>query len=190
MNKQESICLLQWNCRSITRNLPYLLQHLTDQRYQILILQSLNVDRNNVPNIPGYYYPPIRQTNCIKVYTCIYIEKGLEYTFCKSPIPATITNIYHTTVRVKLSNSRIINVMSLYLPTGPTDLNTDWLKSIELSNDNWIIAGDMNSHSPLWEKGCTLVTNKRLVENILDSSLTLLNDGSITRIPDNGLTLV
>ena len=34
------------------------------------------------------------------------------------------------------------------------------------------------------ENGCTSVTCNRLVENIVDSSLCLLNDGRITRIPD------
>ena len=44
--------------------------------------------------------------------------------------------------------------------------------------------GDFNAHAPFWENGCTSVTCNRLVENIVDSSLCLLNDGRITRIPD------
>ena len=44
--------------------------------------------------------------------------------------------------------------------------------------------GDFNAHAPFWEHGCTSVTCNRLVENIVDSSLCLLNDGRITRIPD------
>lgn len=75
--------------------------------------------------------------------------------------------------------------MSVYLPTGPTNVNTDWLKSQELRKDSWIIGGDFNAHSLLWEDDCTTTTNNRLVDNILDSDLTLLNDGSITRLPDN-----
>ena len=44
--------------------------------------------------------------------------------------------------------------------------------------------GDFNAHAPFGENGCTSVTCNRLVENIVDSSLCLLNDGRITRIPD------
>ena len=44
--------------------------------------------------------------------------------------------------------------------------------------------GDFNAHAPFWENGCTSVTCNGLVENIVDSSLCLLNDGRITRIPD------
>ena len=44
--------------------------------------------------------------------------------------------------------------------------------------------GDFNSHAPFWDKECLSVTCNRLVENIVDSTLCLLNDGNITRIPD------
>ena len=60
---------------------------------------------------------------------------------------------------------------------------TDWLKDIVLSNKSYVIVGDFNAHAPFWENGCTSVTCNRLVENIVDSCLCLLNDGRITRIP-------
>ena len=63
-------------------------------------------------------------------------------------------------------------------------VTTDWLKDIELSNKSYVIMGDFNTHAPFWKNGCTSVTCNRLVENIVDSSLCLLNDGRITRIPD------
>ena len=47
-----------------------------------------------------------------------------------------------------------------------------------------MILGDFNAHAPFGEKGCATVTSNRLVDNIVDSRLFLLNDGSITRIPD------
>lgn len=67
---------------------------------------------------------------------------------------------------------------------GPSDENTDWLLNLPKSKEEWIVCGDFNAHSPFWERDCQSVTNVRLVENIVDSSLLLLNDGSITRIPD------
>ena len=44
--------------------------------------------------------------------------------------------------------------------------------------------GDFNAHAPFWENECTSVTCNRLVDNIVDSSLCLLNHCRITRIPD------
>ena len=84
---------------------------------------------------------------------------------------------------LKLMNRQRL-ISSLYFPNGPKGDNTDWLKDIALSNKSYVIMGDFNAHAPFWENGCTSVTCNRLVENIVDSSLCLLNDGRITRIPD------
>jgi len=72
----------------------------------------------------------------------------------------------------------------VYFSNGPKGDNTGWIKDIVLSNKNYAIVGEFNVYAPFWENGCTSVTCNRLVENIVDSSLCLLNDGRITRIPD------
>ena len=78
-----------------------------------------------------------------------------------------------------------MNIASVYLPKGPNDFNTEWLKSLQDQQPGkWVISGDFNAHSPFWENNCSIVTSNRLVENIVDSSFYLLNDGSVTRIPD------
>lgn len=74
--------------------------------------------------------------------------------------------------------------MSVYLPKGPIGDNTDWVKSIANNTKSIIIVGDFNAHSPLWDNECKHVNSKRFQENIVDSEMCLLNDGSITRIPD------
>ena len=75
--------------------------------------------------------------------------------------------------------------MSVYLPKGPNDQNTEWLRTVQdQQHGKWIIGGDFNAHSPFWEKDCSNITSNRFVENIVDSSFYLLNDGTVTRIPD------
>lgn len=178
------VSFLQWNCRSLNSNADLLRQYLCEHKYDVLVLQSLNVERNNVPKLDGFFYPPIRQCNTQKVYTAIYIADNLDYSFCKSPISFDLPNIYSCSVKVKVKNDKVINVISFYLPKGPCFSPTDWLKSDEFTKDLWLVAGDVNAHSPLWEEGCTSVTSNQFVENIVDSSLSLLNDGRATRIPD------
>ena len=85
---------------------------------------------------------------------------------------------------VKINEQTTLNVTSVYFPNGPKSGNTDWLKDIALSNKSYVIVGDFNAHAPFWENGCTSLTCFTLVENIVDSSLCLLNDGRITRIAD------
>ena len=53
-----------------------------------------------------------------------------------------------------------------------------------LSNKNYVIVGYFSAHAPFGENWCASVTCNRLVENIVDSSLCMLNDSRITRIPD------
>ena len=134
----------------------------------------------------NYYYPLLCNSNknTKKVQTAIYIRSDFVHTI---PISSTVTNaleeIYATIAMVKINKQTTLNVISVYFPNEPKGDNKDWRKDIALSNKSCVIVGDFNAHAPFWENGCTSVTCNRLVENIVDSSLCLLNDGRITRIP-------
>ena len=80
MNKKISI--LQWNCRSIYKNIAQLIQHLKDADYDILLLQALNTQFNKVPIIEGFYYPPISSQSSTenKLLTAVYIKLDLTFT--------------------------------------------------------------------------------------------------------------
>ena len=117
--------------------------------------------------------------------TALYIRSDLVYTIpISSPVTNTLEEIYATTAMVKINEQTTLNVISVYFPNRPKGDNTDWLKDIALSNKIYVIVGDFNAQAPFRENGCTPVTCNRLVENIVDSSSCLLNDGRITRIPD------
>ena len=182
----DSTNIFQWNARSITTNAAYLIEHLANNNYQILLLQSLNVCKNKLPRIPGFYYPPVHQSADEKeiIKTAIYIKEDTEYCIRPSPAPNDLKNLHSCAATIKISNGVILNVASVYLPKGPDDQNTEWLKAFQNTSDKWLVAGDFNAHSSFWEKDCPQTTSNRLVENIMDSSLYLLNDGRVTRIPD------
>ena len=181
----ESIVIFQWNARSVTTNISYLTQHLANNKCHILLLQSLNVCKAKLPNIPDFYFPPIHQADQKGVIkTAIYIREGIEYSIYQSPAPRNLDNLYSCAATVKINDNATLNIVSVYLLKGPDDQNTEWLKSFQNSNDKWFIGGDFNAHSPFWENDCISTTSNRFVENIMDSSLYLLNDGSVTRVPD------
>jgi ribonuclease HI len=185
--KKGNIKIFQWNCRSISKNILHFENHIISENYAILALQSLNVAVEKLPNLKNYYYPPLFHSDkdTKKVQSALYIRHDLEYDrICDFPISSHLENIYYSSARVKVNNEDIINVTSVYLPRGPRGDNTDWLKSLSISDKNWLVLGDFNAHSPLWDSECTQVTCNRLIENIVDSKLVLLNDGKITRIPD------
>ena len=184
--RNNQIKLFQWNCRSLSTNVDFIKHELASNSYDILILQSLNVSSNSLPCLPGYYYPPIYETGDLKgkIQVAIYILEGLEYKPCEQHVPKNDTDIYTCSVTIQFKESFNLNVISVYLPRGPNERNTEWLRTIQDQHGKWVIAGDFNAHSPFWEKDCKMVTSNRLVENIVDSNLYLLNDGNITRIPD------
>ena len=185
----QTFNIFQWNARSVAVNLSYLLQHLALHKYKILVLQSLNVTSNKLPKIPNYYYPPVySKSDCKpqnKIYTAIYAYQGLQYSPCESPVATHLSDIHSCAVSVKVNNSLVLNIVSVYLPRGPNDHNTEWLNLLDDSKEKWFIGGDFNAHSPLWEKQCNIVTNNRLVENLMNCPLYLLNnENQVTRIPD------
>lgn len=133
------------------------------------------------------FFPPIfnLDSNTGRVSTALFIQLDIEYVSITPPIPTTANNINACALKMNIfSNSCII--ISVYLPKGPNENNTDWLKHIKKdNNENYIITGDFNAHSPFWERDCQIITSNRLLENIIDSNLYLLNDGQSTRVPDN-----
>ena len=182
--------IMQWNCRSIERNLDQLLQFLSIKPCKILSLQSLNIKKEKLPKIKGFFYPPVYNIdkNTLRVNTAIYIKSDLNYIQVTPPIPPTATNISACAIKTQIMNT-LCTIISIYLPKGPNDTNTEWLKYLNDTPNNkadkFIVNGDFNAHSPFWEKDCHIITSNRLLENIVDSNLILLNDGQITRIPDN-----
>ena len=188
LSNKHNIQFLQWNCRSLARNIIYLNQHLASKKYEVLLLQSLNVIPSKLPSIPGFYHPPAFEDRGEneKVQTAIYIREGLDYNLPSSPCLKNIIDIHTSSVTIRFHESLTLNIMSVYLPKGPNEQNTEWLSTPDIQQKGkWLIGGDFNAHSPFWEKDCDLVTSNRLVENIVDSPFNLLNDGSVTRIPDN-----
>lgn len=186
MSVKNNIRILQWNIRSISSNIDCLRQFLASNVYHVLLVQSLNINKNKLPKLDSYYYPPVVNQEGDRANCVIYIHAGLRYCDRKSPVPEDIESkgIFSCAVTVQLPDSLKVNFACVYLPKGPNEVNTEWVKAIKNDNEKWIIGGDFNAHSPFWEKDCTHVTSNRLVENIVDSQLCLLNNGSYTRIPD------
>ena len=179
--------VLQWNCRSIEKNMEGLIQHISEYKYDVLSLQSLNVKKEKLPRLCNYFYPPIYQvdTEYNKVYTALYIKNDINYVECTSPVPTGLDTIHSCAIKISI-DKKPLTIVSIYLPKGPDNHNTEWFKHLKCTNNNnYLLTGDFNAHSPFWEKGCNNTSHNRFLENIVDSPLYLLNDGSPTRFPDN-----
>ena len=151
---EKSFTFFQWNCRSLGKNLSYLIQHLTEAQYDILLLQALNLTLEKAPKITGYYFPPVTSNSKPedRLQTAIYIKLGLKYTHIEIPSVKDLGNIHLTAIAIQISKNSVINTASVYLPKGPIENNTDWIKTLDtkvLNKGKWVIGGDFNAHSSL-----------------------------------------
>ena len=84
---QDRLSILQWNCRSIITNLSCFSQYVSNNDHHVLSLQSLNVKKNKLPKLKGYFFPPIINsesfTNNAKLSNAIYIRDDLYYVSCR-----------------------------------------------------------------------------------------------------------
>ena len=154
-NSSRNVKIVQWNSRSFSTSLLAVEHHMSQGNYCILALQSLTVEKKNLPRMNNYYYPPLCNSNkkTKNVQTAVYIRSDLVYTIpISSPVTNALEDVYAITTVVKMNEQGMLS---------PCPFEMDQKVN-----------------------GCTLVTCNRLVDNIVDSSLCLLNDGRITRIPD------
>ena len=181
-DKIRNLKILQWNCRSISRNLPYLIDYLSKGSYAILCLQSLNCHYSKLPKLDGFYYPPVRGETLDKtrVGTAIYIKIGLAFQHVPSPVRDLPGTAISCAIKLQLVN-REINICNIYHPIP--DRQGSWTD--RFPNPGWLVVGDFNIHSQVWDKNPVTREDITAREAILNSELVIMNDGSATRLPDN-----
>ncbi|KAL8598089.1 hypothetical protein ACOMHN_030375 [Nucella lapillus] len=75
----KSLTIIQWNCLSIQNKLPFLNDYLRHHPpTDILMLQSLNISKNRLPTLDGYYAPVVGLEGD-RVMVATYISSRLSY---------------------------------------------------------------------------------------------------------------
>ena len=173
--------ILQWNCRSARQNFPYLVNFLTsNDNYEILCIQSLNCKPSAIPKLSGYCYPPFYKTDTAgRVGVATYVTPNVIVSAVETvPIigaTSIVTEIIYKHKKLKIAN--------IYIPR--LDPSASWIEAVSSPDCSWIITGDFNVRSELWEFDCPSgVEHARTRNKIIESDLVLLNDGTLTRIPD------
>ena len=181
----QNIKVFQWNARSIRRNKDDLTEFLAENRPDVLAIQSPNCSINEMPVLNGYYYPPITDIrgDRSKAYVATYIKEGRVYTVIDSPAPNLNEFGSSCAIEVKNKQGKKINICNVYYPKGCKKETSKWLTLLEQSK-NWYILGDFNAHHSLWDSRTQMNKDNQLADDIAESPLCLLNDGSMTRIPD------
>ena len=183
MARSQNLTVLQWNARSLNTNFDHLTQFLqdTESNYDVIALQSIGANSYTMPVISGFHYPPFYSASEGKIRTATYIRKGnIAYN-------KYIKDLSHGhAVILDLQGEEPICLINVYFPKSIiSDNDLKWIHSLE--KGRYIICGDFNAHSPLWDSNlCQSDKAGSLIEEVLDNSeLCLLNNGTITRIPDS-----
>ena len=182
MLNDSRLNILQWNCRSLNSNLDQFSQFLSDcaTNYDILALQSIGTTSFVMPQFDGFHYPPYLSITESRIRTATYVKKGIH------SARTNLAQLQHGhAITIEVQNEEPITLVNVYFPESVSnDNDLNWLTNID--KGRYFICGDFNCHSPLWNSSCVNSDRGgRIIEELLDNiDFCLLNDGTITRIPD------
>ena len=186
---KQRLSILQWNCRSITGKVPFLLDYMqTHPQVDVLMLQSLNVQSRALPQLDGYYYPPVTGVEGDRVMVATYVSTRLTYSPVVSPAGSVGCRLATCAVSIPTKGSnRQTSLVNVYYPAGSSKIaEVAWLKNLNPETGSWVVAGDFNVSHRLWDATATHSSGLHLADAVSDSNLTMLNDGSVTRIGQTG----
>ena len=186
---RQRLSILQWNCRSITGKVPFLLDDMqTHPQVDVLMLQSLNVQARALPQLDGYYYLPVTGVEGGQVMVATYVSTRLTYSPLVSPAGSAGCRLTTCAVSIPTKGSnRQTSLVNVYYPAGSGKIaEVAWLKNLNPETGSWVVAGDFNVSHRLWDATTTHSSGSHLADAVSDSNLTLLNDGSAMRIGQTG----
>ena len=157
-----------------------LVQHLSTNRYEVLALQSLSVRPRQLPQLPGFHYPPFRvhdEKGGVRLATYVSLGLATKQDSLPSPQPQEGYQLA-TTIQTQ---GQDIHILNCYNPTRTRDFR--WLANIP---NNWLVVGDFNTRDSLWEYEYPK-SSAVIGEQLQDADVVLLNDGSPTRLPDRAV---
>ena len=174
--------IFQWNVRSINKNKTSLIQTLIENNFDVLLLQSLL--SSTPPALPGYtLISTNKRPDGRHIDTAIYVSSNLDAQESASPLPVE-KDLSSCACDIKTEGDvKLIKCVSVYYPKGVDHHNLDFLANHMPCNT--IIGGDFNEHHILWSNEKHAKTHPTpFSDAISDADLHILNDGSITHIPD------
>ena len=167
--------LLQWNIRGLKQNyIPGLQPLINEMEPQVISLQETKLANDfEINKYKPYHY--INKDSAIAAGgTSLFIKNDLP----QNPIKID-TNMQAIAVRV--TAFRPITICSVYIPPKEKINYTQLHKLQNQLPEPYLIVGDFNAHSPLWEQTNTTDQKGKALEDFLSKTNSfLLNDTSPT----------
>lgn len=173
----ENITVLQWNIRSLSRNIADLIFILSKCEADVILLSETWLKPNQIFSLPGYNLFRSDRRDKNGGGTAIAVHTHLSAV--QLPTPSSVP-IESTGVQVTWGQETI-TFLSVYLaPNQP--LTIPELSVVCSMGSGWrFIGGDLNTHHSVWSSHSTR-RGDDLLQVLDDFGMLILNDGSPTRL--------
>ena len=173
--------IISWNANGVSTHgaqLKLYIQDSTNQPHIICIQETKLTSRSNF-KIRGYKSETKNRIDKAGGGVAIFIKQDIPY--------ERIDNIHKdlegVSVKIHLENTAI-HISSVYIPPRAPITTYDYLVPL-LQHPNCIICGDLNAKNSLWGAPVNDPQGSR-IEELIDNNLVVLNDGTGTRINNDG----
>ena len=179
---KSSLRILQWNAEAVSGKIFELTNRLTEDEFDVCLIQESRLKVHaTTPYIKGYKTIRSDRVGAFGGGLLAFVKTSLVV---EELGVSAIEGTEISSFRIQLSKKKWVNFANVYIP--PLDLNckafTPRLDTIPALKSS-IICGDFNAHSALWDDN--YITDDRgetLVDWIFNNNLTILNNGTSTRV--------
>lgn len=183
------LTLVQWNCRSLTRNMDSARLLLQDCNADIAAFCETYLDPSVIASFANHEIIS-RDRNRQGGGVAIAVAKHIKFCIIENrdlEDLCTDNGVESVLLHLQMSRSKSLYILSLYSPSRNSTNYTSpsfWQNFFRICSgyEPIVVCGDFNGKSPLWCNSPSLsnVEGKGIEAVILNSSLTVLNDGSFT----------
>ena len=177
---------MQYNADTLSTKIAELKDRLVSDDIDVCLIQETKLlSSQTLPSFEDIKYHPIRQDrNLVNAGggLLILLKKTLVF---EGLNPVAIEGTETLSVKVRLDKNNWIYITNIYTPPPHTigqDVINLWTDIIPAFKSS-LICGDFNGHHALWDEiQPPDDRGEQVVDWILDKELTILNDGSPTRV--------
>lgn len=110
----------------------------------------------------------------------VLIKNGIRYQVFKNFVNCPL-GLECCAVELMFDNQKLI-IISCYRPSNRSITENEWINFFDqFNNINVLIGGDFNAHHCAWGSKNISLEGRNLFDVVLQSDLTCINNGSITR---------
>jgi ribonuclease HI len=178
LNNNLELRIIQWNCRTIHGKLQIIKHIINEHRPHIFALNETRMDEHYQINLRGFYC--IRKDRSRRGGgVAIFIREDLEFREKKSNISSEF--IENAVCQINWQGKQV-SIFNCYIPPNANISETDLRSIFDITDESYIILGDLNAHNEIW--GC-FENNQRgrwLLDAIESNDAVLMNTGAVTRV--------